>query len=100
MRQFLGHNLQLCDILIMPVARIMRYQILLQEMFHYTEQARLLDEMEALQQAMHAMQAVPKAANDMMDVGRLKGFNVSFTYHCSYKLSTNIVIQISTSLII
>lgn len=77
MRQFLGHKLQLCDILIKPVQRIMKYQLLLRDMFKYTERARLGDEMEALRQAMHVMQVVPKAANDMMDVGRLQGFDVS-----------------------
>lgn len=77
MRQFLGHKLQLCDILIKPVQRIMKYQLLLRDMFKYTERARLADEMEALGQAMHVMQVVPKAANDMMDVGRLQGFDVS-----------------------
>lgn len=79
MRQFLGHKLQLCDILIKPVQRIMKYQLLLRDMFKYTERARLADEMESLRQAMHVMQVVPKAANDMMDVGRLQGFDVSST---------------------
>lgn len=55
----------------------MKYQLLLRDMFKYTERARLADEMEALRQAMHVMQVVPKAANDMMDVGRLQGFDVS-----------------------
>lgn len=80
MRQYLGHKLQLCDILIKPVQRIMKYQLLLRDMFKYTERARLTDEMEALRQAMHVMQVVPKAANDMMDVGRLQGFDVSRRY--------------------
>jgi len=80
MRQFLGHKLQLSDILIKPVQRIMKYQLLLRDMFKYTERARLADEMEALRQAMHVMQVVPKAANDMMDVGRLQGFDVSTLY--------------------
>lgn len=57
----------------------MKYQLLLRDMFKYTERARLADEMEALRQAMHVMQVVPKAANDMMDVGRLQGFDVSVT---------------------
>lgn len=96
MRQFLGHKLQLSDILIKPVQRIMKYQLLLRDMFKYTERARLADEMEALRQAMHVMQVVPKAANDMMDVGRLQGFDVStlcLVYHhkpenCSVLINT------------
>ncbi|KAF0772307.1 triple functional domain protein-like isoform X4 [Aphis craccivora] len=79
MRQFLGHKLQLSDILIKPVQRIMKYQLLLRDMFKYTERAKLADEMEALRQAMHVMQVVPKAANDMMDVGRLQGFDGKIT---------------------
>jgi len=79
MRQFLDHKLQLCDILIKPVQRIMKYKLLLQDIFNYTERAKLVDEMEALQQAMHVMHVVPKAANDMMDVGRLQGFDGKIT---------------------
>ncbi|XP_050432765.1 triple functional domain protein isoform X1 [Adelges cooleyi] len=79
MRQFLGHKLQLCDILIKPVQRIMKYQLLLRDMYKYTERARLAEEMEALQMAMQVMKVVPKAANDMMDVGRLQGFDGKIT---------------------
>lgn len=56
----------------------MKYQLLLRDMFKYTERARLTDEMDKLRLAMHVMQVVPKAANDMMEVSRLKGFDVSF----------------------
>jgi len=59
----------------------MKYQLLLRDMFKYTERARLTDEMEALRQAMHVMQVVPKAANDMMDVGRLQGFDVRIPFY-------------------
>lgn len=77
MRQSLNHKLQLSDILIKPVQRITKYKLLLQDMFKYTERARLTDEMEKLRLAMNVMQVVPKAANDMMEISRLKGFDVS-----------------------
>jgi triple functional domain protein len=78
LRLKLGHRLQLCDLLIKPVQRIMKYQLLLRDIYKYTERAKLRAETESLCQAMEVMQVVPKAANDMMDVGRLRGFDVSF----------------------
>ncbi|XP_075229474.1 trio Rho guanine nucleotide exchange factor isoform X4 [Lycorma delicatula] len=79
LRQKLGHKLQLCDLLIKPVQRIMKYQLLLRDLYKYTERAHLTNEMEALKQATHVMQVVPKAANDMMDVSRLQGFDGKIT---------------------
>lgn len=73
----MGHKLTLGDLLIKPVQRIMKYQLLLRDIFKYTERARLQAEVESLRTALKIMQVVPKAANDMMDVGRLKGFDVS-----------------------
>uniref|UniRef100_A0A146L169 Triple functional domain protein n=2 Tax=Lygus hesperus TaxID=30085 RepID=A0A146L169_LYGHE len=78
-RQKLGHKLQLCDLLIKPVQRIMKYQLLLRDLYKYTERAKLISETEALRQALVVMQVVPKAANDMMDVGRLQGFDGKIT---------------------
>ena len=77
LRQKLGHKLQLCDLLIKPVQRIMKYQLLLRDIYKYTERANLPSETDSLRLAMQVMQVVPKAANDMMDVGRLQGFDVS-----------------------
>ncbi|XP_046675322.1 triple functional domain protein isoform X5 [Homalodisca vitripennis] len=79
LRQKLGHKLQLCDLLIKPVQRIMKYQLLLRDLYKYTERAHLTGEIEALRQATHIMQVVPKMANDMMDVGRLQGFDGKIT---------------------
>lgn len=56
----------------------MKYQLLLRDIYKYTERAKLYSETESLRQAMQVMQVVPKAANDMMDVGRLQGFDVSY----------------------
>ncbi|KAF5295457.1 hypothetical protein FQR65_LT10445 [Abscondita terminalis] len=75
----LGHKLQLCDLLIKPVQRIMKYQLLLKDILKHTERAGLKSEAESLKSALEVMIVVPKAANDMMDVGRLQGFDGKIT---------------------
>jgi len=77
LRQKLGHKLQLADLLIKPVQRIMKYQLMLKDILKYSERANVTEEeLNALKAAYHIMQIVPKSANDMMDVGRLQGFEV------------------------
>lgn len=70
----LGHKLQLPDLLIKPVQRIMKYQLLLKDILRYTERANLVKERNDLVRAVEIMLVVPKAADDMMNVGRLNGF--------------------------
>lgn len=53
----------------------MKYQLLLKDILKYTEKAGLVKEAEDLRKAVHVMHVVPKAANDMMCVGRLQGFD-------------------------
>lgn len=79
----MGHKHQLCDLLIMPVQRITRYPLLLKEVYKYTEQANLIAEVEALQQARQTMEDIAKAANDIMDISRLQGFDVSNLFFTS-----------------
>ncbi|KAL2736414.1 kalirin isoform X2 [Vespula maculifrons] len=79
LRQKLGHRLQLCDLLIKPVQRITKYQLLLREALRLTERTQRLSEIEGLKAAVHVMRVIPKAANDMMDVGRLQGFDGKIT---------------------
>ncbi|KAL1516598.1 hypothetical protein ABEB36_000493 [Hypothenemus hampei] len=74
LRVKLGHKLQLCDLLIKPVQRIMKYQLMLKDILKYTERAGIRHEIEPLRAAYKIMVVVPKNANDMMDVGRLQGF--------------------------
>ncbi|XP_013794519.2 triple functional domain protein-like isoform X1 [Limulus polyphemus] len=78
-RQKLGHKLQLPDLLIKPVQRVMKYQLLLKDILKYTEKAGLEKDAEDLQKAVRIMHVVPKAANDMMNVGRLQGFDGKIT---------------------
>ncbi|XP_051567289.1 rho guanine nucleotide exchange factor 25-like isoform X2 [Myxocyprinus asiaticus] len=72
LRQQLGHRLQLNDLLIKPVQRIMKYQLLLKDFLkYYTKAGRQTEELE---RAVEVMCFVPKRCNDMMNVGRLQGF--------------------------
>uniref|UniRef100_A0A8C1LCE9 Rho guanine nucleotide exchange factor (GEF) 25b n=1 Tax=Cyprinus carpio TaxID=7962 RepID=A0A8C1LCE9_CYPCA len=72
LRQQLGHRLQLNDLLIKPVQRIMKYQLLLKDFLkYYTKAGR---QTEDLERAVEVMCFVPKRCNDMMNVGRLQGF--------------------------
>lgn len=79
LRVKLGQKLQLCDLLIKPVQRIMKYQLMLKDILKYTERAGLTAEIEPLRAAYKIMVVVPKTANDMMDVGRLQGFEGKIT---------------------
>lgn len=60
--------------LIQPIQRITKYQLLLRDMLKYTERAELTKEAEDLRKAVHIMHVVPKTANDMMMVSRLQNF--------------------------
>ncbi|CAL8069824.1 unnamed protein product [Orchesella dallaii] len=75
----LGHKLTLCDLLIKPVQRIMKYQLLIKDILKYTERIGNKDEIETLKKACDVMHVVPKEANDMMNVGRLQGFDGKIT---------------------
>lgn len=57
----------------------MKYQLLLKDVLRYTEKAGLVKEADQLRKAVHVMHVVPKAANDMMCVGRLQGFDGKIT---------------------
>ncbi|KAM8913724.1 rho guanine nucleotide exchange factor 25 isoform 2-T2 [Spinachia spinachia] len=77
LRQLLGHRLQLNDLLIKPVQRIMKYQLLLKDFLKYYNKAG--KDVEELQRAVEVMCFVPKRCNDMMNVGRLQGFEGKIT---------------------
>uniref|UniRef100_A0A673MUE5 Rho guanine nucleotide exchange factor 25 n=1 Tax=Sinocyclocheilus rhinocerous TaxID=307959 RepID=A0A673MUE5_9TELE len=77
LKQQLGHRLQLNDLLIKPVQRIMKYQLLLKDFFKYYTKAGM--DTEELEKAVEVMCFVPKRCNDMMNVGRLQGFEGKIT---------------------
>ncbi|KAM4633832.1 triple functional domain protein [Polymixia lowei] len=72
LKQRLGHRLQITDLLIKPVQRIMKYQLLLKDLHKISKKAGV-DTLE-LEKAVEVMCVVPKRCNDMMNVGRLQGF--------------------------
>ncbi|XP_035019042.1 triple functional domain protein isoform X1 [Hippoglossus stenolepis] len=72
LKQRLGHRLQITDLLIKPVQRIMKYQLLLKDLHKMSKKAGV-DTLE-LEKAVEVMCVVPKRCNDMMNVGRLQGF--------------------------
>ena len=53
--------------------------MLLEAIVKYSERAGLTEEAEALSKAFHVMTVVPNQANDMMDIGRLQGFEGKIT---------------------
>ncbi|XP_026012507.1 triple functional domain protein isoform X2 [Astatotilapia calliptera] len=73
LKQRLGHRLQITDLLIKPVQRIMKYQLLLKDFLKHSKKAGL--ESPDLEKAVEVMCIVPKRCNDMMNVGRLQGFD-------------------------
>ncbi|XP_029919326.1 triple functional domain protein isoform X2 [Myripristis murdjan] len=73
LKQRLGHRLQITDLLIKPVQRIMKYQLLLKDFLKLSKKAGL--ESVELEKAVEVMCIVPKRCNDMMNVGRLQGFD-------------------------
>ncbi|KAK2903390.1 hypothetical protein Q8A67_008103 [Cirrhinus molitorella] len=73
LKQRLGHRLQITDLLIKPVQRIMKYQLLLKDLLKFSKKAGL-DTVD-LEKAVEVMCVVPKRCNDMMNVGRLQGFD-------------------------
>ncbi|KAI1891168.1 hypothetical protein AGOR_G00162160 [Albula goreensis] len=77
LKQELGHRLQLNDLLIKPVQRIMKYQLLLKDFLKYYTKAGM--DTAELERAVEVMCFVPKRCNDMMNVGRLQGFEGKIT---------------------
>ncbi|XP_061111620.1 triple functional domain protein isoform X1 [Conger conger] len=73
LKQRLGHRLQLTDLLIKPVQRIMKYQLLLKDFLKFSKKAGV--DSPELEKAVEVMCIVPKRCNDMMNVGRLQGFD-------------------------
>lgn len=61
---------------VLDVKIILFFKRPLQDILKYTEKAG--EDPSELKKALRVMCIVPKAANDMMQVGRLQGFDVSF----------------------
>ena len=71
-----GYKLRLTDLLIKPIQRLTKYHMLLEAILKHSHRANLVEEAKALELAFQVMTVVPNQANDMMDIGRLQGFEV------------------------
>ncbi len=73
----LNQKLNIQDLLIKPVQRIMKYQLMLKEIKKYM--AKEGQDCKTIDRAIEIMVTVPKNADDMMNVGRLQGFEGRIT---------------------
>ncbi|XP_072903403.1 rho guanine nucleotide exchange factor 25-like [Hemitrygon akajei] len=73
----LNEKFSLSDYLIKPVQRITKYQLLLKDFYKYSEKAGF--DCSEIAKAVDVMFLVPKRCNDMMNLGRLSGFNGKLT---------------------
>ena len=71
-----GFKLRLTDLLIKPIQRLTKYHMLLEAILKHSHRANLTQEVKSLELAFQVMTVVPNQANDMMDIGRLQGFEV------------------------
>ncbi|XP_032412006.1 kalirin-like isoform X2 [Xiphophorus hellerii] len=70
-------RMSISDYLIKPVQRITKYQLLLKDFLKYTTKAGL--DCEEVEKAVELMSLVPKRCNDMMNLGRLQGYEGKLT---------------------
>ncbi|XP_031163462.1 kalirin isoform X2 [Sander lucioperca] len=75
-------RLTLSDFLIKPIQRITKYQLLLKDFLKYSSKAGI--DCEQIEKAVDLMSQVPKLCNDMMNLGRLQGYEGKLT--CQGKL--------------
>ncbi|XP_068092702.1 triple functional domain protein isoform X2 [Hyperolius riggenbachi] len=73
LKQRLGHRHQLTDLLNKPIHRIMKYQQILKEFLKYSKKACV--DVAEVEKAIEVMSIIPKRCNDLMNVGRLQGFD-------------------------
>uniref|UniRef100_A0A3B3ZB33 Kalirin RhoGEF kinase b n=1 Tax=Periophthalmus magnuspinnatus TaxID=409849 RepID=A0A3B3ZB33_9GOBI len=72
-------RMSISDYLIKPIQRITKYQLLLKDFLKYTSKAGL--DCEEVEKAYELMSLVPKRCNDMMNLGRLQGYEGKLTSH-------------------
>ncbi|XP_077393582.1 kalirin isoform X1 [Festucalex cinctus] len=70
-------RLTISDFLIKPIQRITKYKLLLQDFQNYSSKAGM--DCEQIEQAVDLMSQVPKLCNDMMNLGRLQGYEGKLT---------------------
>ncbi|XP_055764092.1 kalirin-like [Salvelinus fontinalis] len=70
-------RMSISDFLIKPIQRITKYQLLLKDFLKYTSKAGM--HCEEIERAVDLMSLVPKRCNDMMNLGRLQGYEGKLT---------------------
>ncbi|XP_072301119.1 kalirin isoform X3 [Eucyclogobius newberryi] len=76
-QQDIQSRLSLSDYLIKPIQRITKYQLLLKDFLKFSLKAGM--DCEQTEKAVDIMSQVPKLCNDMMNLGRLQGFEGKLT---------------------
>ncbi|XP_063790148.1 kalirin isoform X7 [Pseudophryne corroboree] len=75
--QEINQRFTISDFLIKPIQRITKYQLLLKDFLKYSQKAGL--DCSDIEKAVELMCLVPKRCNDMMNLGRLQGFEGKLT---------------------
>ncbi|TKS67661.1 Kalirin [Collichthys lucidus] len=81
-QQDIQSRLGISDFLIKPIQRITKYQLLLKDFLKFSTKAGI--DCEQIEKAVDLMSQVPKLCNDMMNLGRLQGYEGKLT--CQGKL--------------
>ncbi|XP_026231831.1 kalirin isoform X1 [Anabas testudineus] len=76
-QQDIQSRLTISDFLIKPIQRITKYQLLLKDFLKYSSKAGM--DCEQIEKAVDFMSQVPKLCNDMMNLGRLQGYEGKLT---------------------
>ncbi|XP_036396533.1 kalirin isoform X3 [Megalops cyprinoides] len=76
-QQEINSRLSISDFLIKPVQRITKYQLLLKDFLKYSTKAAV--DCQEIEKAVDLMFLVPKRCNDMMNLGRLQGYEGKLT---------------------
>uniref|UniRef100_A0AAY4EB72 non-specific serine/threonine protein kinase n=1 Tax=Denticeps clupeoides TaxID=299321 RepID=A0AAY4EB72_9TELE len=76
-QQDINSRLTISDYLIKPIQRITKYQLLLKDFLKYSSKAGM--DCQDIEKAVNLMSQVPKLCNDMMNLGRLQGFEGKLT---------------------
>lgn len=77
LQQDVQTRLSMSDFLIKPIQRITKYQLLLKDFQKYSSKAGI--DCEQIEKAVDLMSQVPKLCNDMMNLGRLQGYEGKLT---------------------
>jgi hypothetical protein len=91
LRLKLNSKLNIQDLLIKPVQRIMKYQLMLKEIKKYMHKEQR--DCKSIDRAIEIMVTVPKNADDMMNVGRLQGFEGRITAQGRLLMQDTVLVQ-------